>query len=131
MKILEGLALHFLIEEIGREIEGVRIQKVFTTPRRETWLETYSPRGERFLVISLHPQINSIFTTSQREVEKEKPNNWQQLLNKYLVGGKIISFTQVGWDRVVKIEIKNPYLPKRECLFICRVNGKKHQCYFD
>ncbi len=118
MKILEGLALHFLIEEIGREIEGVRIQKVFTTPRRETWLETYSPRGERFLVISLHPQINSIFTTSRREVEKEKPNNWQQLLNKYLVGGKIISFSQVGWDRVVKIEIKNPYLPEEGNVYL-------------
>jgi len=110
MKILEGLALHFLIEEIEKEVTGARIQKVFTTARKETWLEIYSPQGGKSLVISLHPQENFIFTTSRSEAIKEKPNNWQQLLNKYLVGGKIISLAQVGWDRVIKIEIKNPHL---------------------
>ncbi len=93
MKILEGLALHFLTEEIEKEAKGARIQRVFTTPRRETWLEIYSPGdGEKSLVISLHPQENFIFTTSRKEVQKEKPNNWQQLLNKYLVGENHFSY---------------------------------------
>lgn len=119
MKILEGLALHFLTEEIEKEAKGARIQRVFTTPRRETWLEIYSPGDrEKSLVISLHPQENFIFTTSRKEVQKEKPNNWQQLLNKYLVGGKIISLTQVGWDRVLKIEIKNPQLFEEGNLYL-------------
>ncbi|MDI3543675.1 MAG: hypothetical protein PWP57_1280 [Candidatus Atribacteria bacterium] len=110
MKILEGLALRFLIKEIEKEVTGARIQKVFTTARKETWLEIYSPQGGKSLVISLHPQENFIFTTYRSEAVKEKSNNWQQLLNKYLVGGKIVSLAQVGWDRVIKIEIKNPHL---------------------
>ncbi|HXL02847.1 MAG TPA: NFACT family protein [Candidatus Atribacteria bacterium] len=118
MKILEGLALRFLIEEIEKEIKGARIQRVFTTTRKETWLEVYSFQEEKSLVISLHPQVSFIFTTSCREAQKEKPDNWQQLLNKYLVGGKIISLAQVGWDRVVRIEIKNPHLFEEGNLYL-------------
>ncbi|MCX6091146.1 MAG: hypothetical protein NTX88_12430 [Candidatus Atribacteria bacterium] len=45
MRILEGLPLRYLTQELRSILVSARIQKIVMTERRETWLQTYSSKG--------------------------------------------------------------------------------------
>ncbi|MCX7667801.1 MAG: hypothetical protein N2Z84_02600, partial [Atribacterota bacterium] len=70
MKVLEGIALRFLKQELEPQIRESRIQKVFLSPsQHETRLELYTPYGRRFLVISCHPETSFLFLTASKNTQ--------------------------------------------------------------
>lgn len=118
MKTLEGLALRLLVQEIEREVVGGKIQRVTFPSDWETGIVLLTPSGLRELLISAHPEL-SVLTLLPSPEKGEPPRNaWQKLLHKYLVGGKIASLRQAGWDRVVEVSIYNPTLWERETEFV-------------
>ncbi|MCX7667985.1 MAG: NFACT RNA binding domain-containing protein, partial [Atribacterota bacterium] len=55
---------------------------------------------------------------------------WAQLLHKYLVGGKILSIEQKGWDRILYLEIKNNSLweETNEFYLFVELTGRNANC---
>lgn len=118
MKTLEGLALRRLILEIQGEIVGRKIQKVTFPSPWETSLELSGASGPQSLLVSTHPEFSAFALLPSSEKGDPPKTPWQKLLHKYLVGGKILSLQQVGWDRVAKMVIHNPSLWEKETEFV-------------
>ncbi|MBC7218402.1 MAG: NFACT family protein [Candidatus Caldatribacterium sp.] len=118
MKTLEGLALRRLILEIQGEIVGRKIQKVTFPSPWETSLELSGASGPQSLLVSTHPEFSAFALLPSSEKGDPPKTPWQKLLHKYLVGGKILSLQQVGWDRVAEMVIHNPSLWEKETEFV-------------
>ncbi|MEN3185843.1 MAG: NFACT family protein [Atribacterota bacterium] len=133
MKVLEGIPLRFLKQELEPQIRESRIQKVFLYPsRHETRFELYTPQGRRFLVLSCHPDISLLFLSTLKDTQYSGAQNtqWVQLLNKYLVGGEILSVEQEGWDRILRLKVKNTSLweETNEFLLFIELTGRNANC---
>lgn len=115
MKTLEGLALRRLVQEIEKNLTGARVQKVTFPTDWETSLDLSGAS----LLVSTHPECSAIALLSSPEKGNPPKTPWQKLLHKYLVGGKIVGFRQVGWDRVVEVTFHNPGLWEKETEFVC------------
>ena len=131
MRILEGIPLRFQILTVDPLIREARIQKVFLTETRETWLELRSPHQSGFLVLSTHPDICLFYYTHHKpHSNKIKVTAWEQILNKYLVGAKIIGLEQMVWDRVLRLTVQNQRLWNEQNLFhlYAELTGRNANC---
>jgi len=118
MRTLEGLALRRLVQEVKATASGGKIQRVTFPSDWEISIDLATSWGPRGLLVSAHPEL-SVFALCPSFEKGEPPKTaWQKLLHKYLVGGKILSFAQVGWDRVVEVLIYNPTLWEKETEFV-------------
>lgn len=119
MRTPEGIALRRLVQEITESVLGTRIQRVTFPSEWETSIDLFHPARNLSLLVSTHPECSAfaLFPSADRGNPPRTP--WQKLLHKYLVGGKIVSFRQMGWDRVVELGISNPSLWERETEFLC------------
>ncbi|MGI6749374.1 MAG: Rqc2 family fibronectin-binding protein [Atribacter sp.] len=131
MRILEGIPLRFQIETVSPLVEGARVQKITLTENRETCLEIRSRNQPGFLVLSTHPEICFFYHSQQKPIMKKiKESAWVQILNKYLVGAKIIGFEQMGWDRVIRLTFQNQKIWEEKNLFYlyCELTGRNANC---
>ncbi|MEN3184725.1 MAG: NFACT family protein [Atribacterota bacterium] len=119
MKTLEGLALRRLVQEIEKDITGTRVQKITFPTDWETSLDLFGASKTLALLVSTHPECSAIALLPSPEKGNPPKTPWQKLLHKYLVGGKIVSFRQVGWDRVIEVVFHNPGLWEKETEFVC------------
>ncbi len=119
MKTLEGLALRRLVQEVEQEVVGGKIQRVVFPSDWETGIELFGSSGVQSLLVSMHPEFSALVLLPSPEKGEPPKTPWQQLLHKYLVGGKILSLVQVGWDRVLEITITNPGLWEKDTEFVC------------
>ncbi|WP_369017328.1 NFACT family protein [Thermatribacter velox] len=112
MQTLEGLPLRFLIKELKTTITGARIQDVLLLPQKGFALRLYTQNtSSGYLVTYFHPNVNVLFFSSQCPDKKlNLVNHWIQTTKKNLVGGHITEIEQIGWDRVVRLFIRNPSL---------------------
>lgn len=112
MQILEGLPLKFLIRELKPMVVGARIQDIFLLPRKGFVLRLYNQNlSNGYLVSCFHPDMNTLFFSNNSPDRKlNLTNHWIQTTRRNLLGGYIVEIEQVGWDRVVKLLIKNSSL---------------------
>lgn len=118
MKTLEGLALRRLIQEIERDLVGGRIQRVTFPGEEEVSIEIFTASSPRELLILCHPELSAFALLPSLEKGQPPRSAWQKLLDKYLVGGRVVSLEQVGWDRVACLVVDNPNLWERETQFL-------------
>lgn len=130
MKTLEGLALRRLVQEVEKDIAGTKIQKVTFPTEWEMSIDLFGLSKGQSLLVSMHPECSAIALLPSAEKGNPPRTSWQKLLYKYLVGGKIVSFKQIGWDRVIEIVIYNPGLWGKETEFICllELTGRNVNC---
>jgi len=112
MQTLEGLPLRFLIKELKTMITGAHIQDVLLFPQKGFALRLYTQNASSgYLVTYFHPNVNALFFSSRCPDKKlNLVNHWIQTAKKNLVGGHITEIEQIGWDRVVRLFVKNPSL---------------------
>jgi len=118
MRTLEGLALRRLVQEVKATISGGKIQRVTFPSDWEISIDLATSWGPRGLLVSTHPELSAFALCPSPEKGEPPKTAWQKLLHKYLVGGKILSFAQVGWDRVVEVLVYNPTLWEKETEFV-------------
>ncbi|MDK2896222.1 MAG: hypothetical protein PWP04_342 [Candidatus Atribacteria bacterium] len=132
MKNLEGVPLHFLIDELKVAIQGSRIQKVSVADQYTIFLQLFTQAGLGELGISIHPEMNLLFWHIGKtpSLPSTKRGAFEQLLNKYLTGGRITNIQQVGWDRVVQVTVHNPSLwqEKDTFTFWIELTGRNANC---
>ena len=103
----DGLVLKSLINEFNNKLTGFRIDKIYQPEKDEI---VFSLRGYKEvykLFISADSNYPRINITDKNFDNPDKPPLFCMLLRKHLSSGKIISFTQEGSDRIVKIAISS------------------------
>ena len=131
MRILEGIPLRYQIEAVSPLVQGARVQKIILTENRETCLEIRSQNQPGFLILSTHPEICFFYYSQKKPIMKKiKESAWGQILNKYLLGAKIIGFEQIGWDRVIRLAVQNQKIWEEKNFFYlyCELTGRNANC---
>lgn len=102
---IDGLLLQQLTTQINEYIPAklTKLQQISDT---EILFVLRTAKGNRRLIISTHSVYNRISITEESYTTLETPGNFVMLLRKQMDGGIIRSLTQIGLDRILKMEIE-------------------------
>ncbi len=102
----DGFVTHGIVSELCDKILGGKIDKIYQPEKDEIILAVRTREGLFKVVLSAATANPRIHLT---EISRQNPITaplFCMLLRKHLSGGKIISITQAGFDRVVKLDIE-------------------------
>ena len=103
----DGVVLKSLIHEFNTKLLDLRIDKVYQPEKDEIviFLRGYKEVYKLFISAdSNYPRIN---ITDNTFINPDKPPLFCMLLRKHISSGKILSFEQIGSDRILKIGISS------------------------
>ena len=103
----DGFFLHYMVEELRRELVNGRIQKINQPFEQELVLQIRSNRQSHRLLLSAHPVFGRIQLTQTTFENPAQPSTFIMVLRKYLQGALIESIEQVENDRIVEITVSN------------------------
>lgn len=104
---LDGLFLHKLLTELNPALERAKINRVHQPDKNTVTLKLNQPGlGNFSLILSAHPQNARINITNLSKDNPQTPPLFAMVLRKHIEGGRILSVTQQGLDRVVEITIE-------------------------
>lgn len=102
---IDGLLLQQLTTQIKDYIPA-KITKIQQISDTEILFVLRTTSGNRRLMISTHSVYNRINITEESYTTLETPGNFVMLLRKQIDGGIIRSLSQIGLDRILKLEIE-------------------------
>ena len=102
---LDGFSLHRLIEELRASLTGGRIDKVNQPHRHTVQLSIRQPGQNHLLLISIQPQNPILYKPAVPLENPAQPPTFCMVLRKHLEGGRIAAISQIGLDRIVRIDI--------------------------
>lgn len=102
---LDGIYLHHLKNEIETFAVGSRIEKIYQPSKEELVFSLRSRSGAKKLLLSCKADSARIHFTDFPPENPSKPPMLCMLFRKHLTGSKIVSVTQNGLERVVKISV--------------------------
>lgn len=122
----DGIVLRAAVSELNGLLAGGRIEKIFQTERDEIVLACHASASHYRLLISanaVNPRIH--LTKSKKENPMIAPP-FAMVLRKHLQGGRILSVTQSGYDRVVTLtaEIRNEMGDVEQKQLIVEIMGR-------
>lgn len=104
---LDGVVISALCSELSEKLPGGRIDKIHQPERDELVISVRCYGGAYRLLICANPSYPRIHITNTQKENPEKPPMFCMLLRKHLMGGKILSVSQEGFERIVKIGIES------------------------
>ncbi|MGL5914980.1 MAG: Rqc2 family fibronectin-binding protein [Culicoidibacterales bacterium] len=104
---LDGIFLEKLIAELQPLVVGGKISKIHQPSQSEILLTIRSQRKNQKLLFSTHPNFARCNLTEQTFYQPDEPPMFCMLLRRYLEGGVITAFEQLGLDRVLRITIRH------------------------
>lgn len=100
----DGFVTHAIVSELNQKILGGKIDKIYQPERDEIIISVRVGSNAYRLLMSASPQSPRVhFTEDKRENPMVAPM-FCMLLRKHLGGGKIVSVSQEGFDRVLRLE---------------------------
>ncbi len=99
--------LKFLAEELKKELNGGRIDKVYQMSKSQLLMTVRSLGGNHRLYISCDASKGRVCLTNQKYENPDVPPVFCMLMRKHLSGGKITDIYTVKNERILKIEIEN------------------------
>ena len=102
---LEGIALTRLCRELNEALTGGRIERIFQTDKHKLIIHVRGYGMSYKLLISLHPEKPGCFFAIDTPENPDQPPSFCMLLRKHLEEGKIAGIEQVGFDRILCINI--------------------------
>lgn len=103
---LDGIYLHHLKNEVAEFAAASRIEKIHQPSKEELVLSLRSREGAKKLLLSCRANTAGIYFTSYPPENPAKPPMLCMLLRKHLTGAKILSITQDGLERIIKINME-------------------------
>ena len=102
-RALDGFTLHFLTEELRRDIVGCRVEKVHQPSKDELVMHLRDRNGAKKL---FPPSANSprVHLTSRAPENPAVPPMFCMLMRKHLTSAQITDVRQNGLDRVLAID---------------------------
>lgn len=102
---LEGIALTRLCRELNCRLDGARIERIFQPDRYTFIFHIRSFSNSQKLLVSLHPEKPGLFLANDLPENPDAPPTFCMLLRKHLENGKISAIKQIGFDRIIRIDI--------------------------
>jgi len=102
---LDGILLSRIIKPL-EALCPLKIQRIYNLSENEILLNIRSNRDKIQLLISAHSVHNRIQISNQNFVPPQEPSNFVMLLRKHIEDGLILSIKQIGYDRLVEINIQ-------------------------
>jgi len=100
---MDGLAIAAALREIGTALEGGWVRAIHQPIRGTFILRIFSDAKHRLL---LSPRDAAIHLTRLELPNPGQPSTFVMQLRKHLKGGRVVSVSQHGWDRIVELEIE-------------------------
>lgn len=103
---LDGLFIHYLVNELRNELLDSRINKIIQTTPSDIILQIHSKTNKNLLISSstLNPHMN--FTEKDFNAPNN-PYNFCMVLRKYIERGIITDLSQINNDRIIILSIKS------------------------
>lgn len=122
----DGLLIHHLCAELKSVLIGGRIDKIFQPEKDELSLGIRGQGTHFDLFISTEASMPYFTIKELRKENPAAPPMFCMLLRKHLSGGKILNIEQLGFERVVIIDIesKNDFGEMEAKKLIIEIMGK-------
>lgn len=102
---MDGLTLGFAARELDQALRGGRIDKI-TQPEKDTVILLIRAGSEnKRLLLCASPSNARCHLTAQSFPNPLEPPALCMLLRKQLLGGRVLSVTQLGGDRVLHVDV--------------------------
>jgi predicted ribosome quality control (RQC) complex YloA/Tae2 family protein len=123
---LDGLTLHYIIEELKDIITDCKVDKVHQPQPDTIVLSLRAPGRNPKLLISAGAFDSRIHLTEQKHVNPASPPMFCMFLRKHLTGAKITDISQTGLERIVSItlEAKDELGHPRPMTLVAELMGK-------
>lgn len=104
---LDGLVIANLAWELSRALTGGRISKIYQ-PESDALVLTVKNNRENYrLLLSANASLPLVYLTEDTPSNPAAAPNFCMLLRKHIGGGKILSVTQPGMERILHFEIEH------------------------
>lgn len=104
---LDGIVISNMIEELNQTILNGRISKIAQPEPDELLLTIKNNKMQYKLLLSAGASLPLIYLTQESKVNPMTAPNFCMLLRKHINGGKILSITQPGLERIIHFEIEH------------------------
>ena len=104
---LDGITCQLLSNELNKELEGKRVDKIYMPDRHTVILHIRFTGGYRKLLISIDPGSPRICFAENTAENPSIPPSFCMLLRKYLAGSRIERVTNPGYERIIEITVSN------------------------
>ncbi len=103
----DGFTISALCFELDQALQGARIDKIHQPEKDELMISIRMAHGGNHrLLLSANARWARMHLTTTRKTNPPRPSAFCMLLRKYLEGGKIRAVKQVGFERIVMIDIE-------------------------
>jgi len=107
--MFDSLTAAALADQLSRDIENGRVQRLGLISRQAVWFEIYANRRRSYLVASAENQAPAVYLTDSEPVgDRQLVTPLLLLLRKYARGGRIVSIQQPPLERVVTLTFSAP-----------------------
>lgn len=96
---MNALDIRFMVKELRSTLVGAVVRKIYQYEKKTFMIEFFSP-GKGGIWLALNPE--SIHITEFKPTAPEPPS-FCMFLRKYLMGKRLVSIEQVGFDRLVEL----------------------------
>ena len=104
---LDGITCQLLANELNKELEGKRVDKIYMPDRHTVILHIRFTGGYRKLLISIDPGSPRICFAENTAENPSIPPSFCMLLRKYMAGSRIERVTNPGYERIIEITVSN------------------------
>jgi len=103
---LEALFLSHLAKELNNELALARIDKIHQPERDEIVANVRGAKGSGRLLLSAGASYPRVHLTDKTRENPQTPPMFCMLLRKYFAGGRIVSVSQPGLERIIDINVE-------------------------
>ncbi len=103
----DGITINCLVKELNKQLVGGRVDKIHQPERNEIVMHIRSIGSNYKLLLCANPSFPRVHITNTSKENPVAPPMFCMLLRKHLSGGKILGFEQVGFERVIKMNIES------------------------
>lgn len=104
---LDGIVISALVKELQETLEFGKIERVHQPEEDELILVVRKYREQYRVLLSVNNQYQQVCLTDKKRDNPTTPPMFCMLLRKYLQGGKILSVSQAGFDRIIHFRIES------------------------
>lgn len=103
---LDGLTLHYIVEELKDVIIGCKVDKIHQPQPDTLVLALRAPGNNPKLLISAGAFDSRMHLTEQKYLNPLSPPMFCMFLRKHITGAKITAIAQTGLERIVSITLE-------------------------
>lgn len=103
----DGTVIRALTKELSESIVNGRISKIIQPEKDELLLTIRGTGKDKRLIISANPSIPLVCFINESKAAPEHSPAFCMLLRKHILNGRILSVTQIDFERAIKIEIEH------------------------